>query len=135
MTAVKSSLTDAVSVNAEVAGDFRDRKTMTSLKVLKEIETDLESNASSSEDMENYSPKSVVVKKFPVTMKEVNVSRARVHNPILRIRAEDRQIGEDIGEGLASKFACAGNDRVDAMLFSRPTSPLGGKTSSFGSEH
>ncbi|CAH1420798.1 unnamed protein product [Lactuca virosa] len=98
MTLVKNSVKDAVSVNAAVAGDFRDRTTMTTLKVLKEIETDQESNASSSEDMEFYSPKSVVAKKWPVTTKEVNVSRARVHDPIVRIRTEDSQIGEDIGE-------------------------------------
>ncbi|KAL8234019.1 hypothetical protein R6Q59_020119 [Mikania micrantha] len=121
MTAVKASFT----------GDYRYRTT--SLKVLKEIDMDHESNSSSSEDSEYYSPKSVFVKKLPMTMKEVSVSRARVHNPILRIRAEDRQIGEDIGEGLISKFT--GNDRVDFVMFSRPTSPLGGKTSSIGTEH
>lgn len=87
-----------------------------SLNVLKEIETDQESNASS-EDMETYSPKSVVVKK------EVSATRAKINNPILRIRSEDRKIGEDIGEGFVTKLV---NDRI---LVARPTSPLGGKTS------
>ncbi|CAI9283213.1 unnamed protein product [Lactuca saligna] len=111
MTLVKNSVNDAVSVNASVAGDFRDRTTMTTLKVLKEIETDQESNASSSEDMEFYSPKSVVAKKWPVTTKEVNVSRARVHDPIVRIRTEDSQIGEDIGECFCRLRLSAGRHR------------------------
>ncbi|KAK1421944.1 hypothetical protein QVD17_24718 [Tagetes erecta] len=117
MTAVKSSVTG-------------DRKTMTPLHVLKEIEPDLETNASSSEDME--------VKKWPVMMKEVNVSPARFHNPILRLRAEDRKIGEDIGEGLISKFG-SGEDRVDVTLFTRAISRLSRKSSSsslmIGTEH
>ncbi|KAI3768575.1 hypothetical protein L2E82_19398 [Cichorium intybus] len=129
MTVLKNSVKDAVSVNAAVAGDFRDRTTMTPFKVLKEIETDQESNASSSEDMEFYSPKSVVAKKWPVTTKEVNVSHGRVHNPILRIRTEDSQIGEDISECF-SKFDGVGNNRVDVVTFSRPASPLSGKSSS-----
>ncbi|XP_024978067.1 uncharacterized protein LOC112515461 [Cynara cardunculus var. scolymus] len=137
MTAVKSSANDAVSVNAAVAGDLRDRKTMTSWKVLKEIETDLESNASSSEDMEYYSPKSVVAKKWPVTVKEVNLSGVRFCDQVTRIRAEDSQIGEDIGEFCIGKFGGAGNGRVDVMIFSRRPSPLSGKevTPSIKTEH
>ncbi|KAF5766048.1 hypothetical protein HanRHA438_Chr15g0723041 [Helianthus annuus] len=127
MTAMKKSVTDAVTANAEVAGDLRNRKTMTSLKVLKEIETDLESNSSSS-DVEYYSPKSVVVKKFPVKMKKDNGSRVRIHNPIARIRSEDQ-----VGEGYVTKFVYAGGDGRDGMMmFTRPVSPLGGKTMSFG---
>ncbi|KAK9054019.1 hypothetical protein SSX86_025095 [Deinandra increscens subsp. villosa] len=128
MTVLKSSVNDAVS------GDFRDRKTtVTPLKVTKEIHTDQDSEfyspKSSSEDSEFYSPKSVVVKRWlAVALKEVySVSRARVHDPVLRIRAEDRQIGEGIGEGLVSKLACFGNDRGEVMMFGRPTSPLGAR--------
>ncbi|KAD6796000.1 hypothetical protein E3N88_06896 [Mikania micrantha] len=107
MTAVKASFT----------GDYRYRTT--SLKVLKEIDMDHESNSSSSEDSEYYSPKSVFVKKLPMTMKEVSVSRARVHNPILRIRAEDRQIGEDIGEvanGGSIKYALRNPGEDEAII-------------------
>lgn len=106
--------------NAEHVGDFRGRKEMMSLKFLKEIETDQESNESSSDDFDYYSPKSVVVKMMEVS---VNVSRRVkvVHNPILRIRSEDSLIGQDVGEGLINKF---GNDCVDVTLFSRPASPL-----------
>ncbi|KAL4581747.1 hypothetical protein LXL04_006275 [Taraxacum kok-saghyz] len=130
MTVLKNSVNDAVSVNAAVAGEFRDRTTMRSVKVLKEIETDQESNSSSSEDMEFYSPKSVVAKKWPVTMKEVNVSRNRVSNPIVRIRTEEYQIGEDIGECFSNGNG-NGSNRVDVVLtFSRPASPLSGKGSS-----
>lgn len=84
-----------------------------SLKILKEIETDQLSNASSSEDTEYYSPKSVVVKKW---------SRGeRVYNPVERIRCEDSLIGEDIiAQGYKNKFVSAGR-------LSRPASPLGNK--------
>ncbi|KAI3702792.1 hypothetical protein L6452_28544 [Arctium lappa] len=124
MTAVKSSANDAVSVNIVVAGDLRDQ---TSLKVLREIETDLESNASSSEDMEYYSPKSVVAKKWSVTVKEVNVSGVRFFDQVTRIRVEDSQIGEDVGEFCIRKFGGEGDGHVDVMIFTRRPSPLDGK--------
>ncbi|PWA77806.1 hypothetical protein CTI12_AA220930 [Artemisia annua] len=99
MTAVKYTPNDAESL-----------KKMMSLKILKEIETDQESNASSSEDTEYYSPKSVVVKKW---------SRGeRVYNPVERIRCEDSLIGEDFI--YKNKFVSAGR-------LSRPASPLGNK--------
>lgn len=103
MTAVKYTPNDTVSL-----------KTMMSLKIIKEIETDQESNASSSEDTEYYSPKSVVVKKW---------SRGeRVYNPVERIRCEDSLIGEDIiiAQGYKNKFVSAGR-------LSKPASPLGNK--------
>ncbi|KAI3503338.1 hypothetical protein L1887_31778 [Cichorium endivia] len=123
MTAVKQS----------TVTDFREnnRKTPT-LKVFEEFETDQESNyGSSSEDIEIYSPKSVVSKerKWPATVKDVNgeFSGRRTRNQIERIRAEESHLGEDFGECLIARVSGAGYDLVDVMIFSRPASPLSGK--------
>ncbi|KVI02491.1 hypothetical protein Ccrd_019168 [Cynara cardunculus var. scolymus] len=110
--------------------EFNDRKTPM-LKIFEESETDRESYGSSSEDMENYSPKSVVskVRKWPVSTVKDIFGRRCVHSQIVRIRAEDSHLGEDIGECLIAKISGAGHDLVDDIVFSRPASPLSGKVS------
>ncbi|KAI3665885.1 hypothetical protein L6452_44520 [Arctium lappa] len=109
-----------------------DRKTPM-LKAFEEFETDRESyGSSSSEDVENYSPKSVVskVRKWPMPAVAVkDIRRCVVHSQIVRIRSEDSHLGEDIGECLIAKVYGAGYDLVDDMIFSRSASPLSGKAS------
>ncbi|KAL4568453.1 hypothetical protein LXL04_024066 [Taraxacum kok-saghyz] len=126
MTAMKQS---------RVTGDQKTNDRRTSmLKVFEEFET--ENYASSSDDSETYSPKSVVtkVRKWPATMKDVNVRRVR--NQIERIRAEDSHLGEDLGECLiAMVSSTTDHDLVDVMNFSRPASPLSGKVSSGGDKY
>lgn len=95
------------------------------------FDTDPESYRSSSEDMETYSPKSVVsmVRKSPAAVKDVNVyvfSR-RIRNQIERIRAEDSHLGEHIGECLIANVSSSGHHLVDVVIFSRASSPLSGK--------
>ncbi|PWA36245.1 hypothetical protein CTI12_AA601830 [Artemisia annua] len=112
MTAFKQSLENNVACHKK-----------SNVKAFEQFETDrLES--SSSDDMESYSPKSVVMKvsKWP------SVKERRVRNQIERIRLEDSHLGEDIGECLVAYKVC-GSDVVDVnvVIFSRPASPLSGK--------
>lgn len=83
---------------------------------------------SSSEDMDSYSPKSVVSKarKSRSPVKDVDIfGRLSVRNQIERIRAEDSHLGEDIGECLIARIC---NDQIeDVIIFSRPASPLSGR--------
>ncbi|GJX27740.1 hypothetical protein Tco_0235819 [Tanacetum coccineum] len=111
MTAFKQSLEKNVTCHKK-----------SNVKVFEQFETDRDS--SSSDDMESYSPKSVVLKvnKWP------SVKERRVRNQIERIRLEDSHLGEDIGECLVAYKVC-GSDVVDVnvVIFSRPASPLSGK--------
>ncbi|CAI9276990.1 unnamed protein product [Lactuca saligna] len=124
MTTMKQSVTEDLRKD-------NDQKTPTMFKVFEEFETDGQSYESSSEDMETYSPKSVVKKlrKWPATVKDINVDAfsRRVRNQIERIRAEDSHLGEDIGECLIAKVSVSVHDLVDVVIFSRPASPLSGK--------
>ncbi|KAI3813201.1 hypothetical protein L1987_17919 [Smallanthus sonchifolius] len=125
-------LTAMTAVNQSPVTDLRvnnDRKTPSS-NVFEESEIDRESYGSLSEDMETYSPKSVVsrTKRWPAAVKNVNVDGfgRRVRSQIERIRAEDSHLGEDIGECLIVKICGAGHEE-DVIIFSRPASPLSGK--------
>ncbi|KAF5755018.1 hypothetical protein HanRHA438_Chr17g0807941 [Helianthus annuus] len=108
------------AVNQPVTRVKNDRKTTSSFKVFEE------SDGSSSEDMESYSPKSVVLRRRKV-VKNVNrdVFGRRVRNQIERIRAEDLHLGEDIGECLYVKICGAGHEEDQDVV--RPASLLSGK--------
>ncbi|KAK1438888.1 hypothetical protein QVD17_04700 [Tagetes erecta] len=85
------------------------------------VEIDRESYGSSSEDIDNYSPKSVVSR---TTRRWPPVVKRRVRSQIERIRAEDSHLGEDIGECLILKICSAVSYDDDDV--SRPASPLSG---------
>ncbi|KAJ0432987.1 hypothetical protein HanIR_Chr17g0865301 [Helianthus annuus] len=114
------------AVNQPVTRVKNDRKTTSSsFKVFEE------SDGSSSEDMESYSPKSVVLRRRVVKNLNMNMNvngdvfGRRVRNQIERIRAEDSHLGEDIGECLYVKICGAGHEEDQDVV--RPASPLSGK--------
>lgn len=106
------------------------------------VETDGESTAGSSEDMES-SPRSVVVlnkrRKWRGYNKKVQKKDVCVHSQILRIREEESLIGEDVADTLndvvdhcnddTTKLTCDNIDQhFNVMLRPvRPASPLSGK--------
>ncbi|MFS8031964.1 hypothetical protein Hanom_Chr17g01552111 [Helianthus anomalus] len=112
------------AVNQPVTRVKNDRKTTSSL--FKAFE---ESDGSSSEDMESYSPKSVVLRRRVVKNVNMNVNGdvfgRRVRNQIERIRVEDSHLGEDIGECLYVKICGVGYEEDQDVV--RPASPLSGK--------
>ncbi|GAV72342.1 hypothetical protein CFOL_v3_15830 [Cephalotus follicularis] len=87
-----------------------------------------ESTTSSMEEEENESPKSV--QSWGRKRKEEVVKK--LHNQVLKIREEDSNIGQDIGEKDKVHGGYTTNP-VDLVFFTRPIlpcSPLSGKTTS-----
>ncbi|XP_073272493.1 uncharacterized protein [Primulina huaijiensis] len=90
------------------------------------VDMDQESCGSSTEEVE--SPRSVMmmIAADGRNDRKSGGDKVRAHNQVLRIRAEDLHLGDDIGEGKLNKFGFR-----DFVIFSRPVlpaSPLGGKT-------
>ncbi|KZV14599.1 hypothetical protein F511_42381 [Dorcoceras hygrometricum] len=88
------------------------------------VDMDQESCGSSTEEVE--SPRSVVVAAAEIRGRKSGGDRVHAHSQVLRIRAEDLNLRDDVGEGRLNKLGFG-----DFVIITRPiprASPLGGKT-------